>query len=839
MTTFEMFPQEAKKLVLRPYQERAITDLKRGIASGHKRQVLQAATGAGKCLGKGTPVLMFDGRIKSVEEIAVGDLLMGPDSGPRRVLSICRGREMLYRITPTKGDSYVVNESHVLSLQRTCRKNGDSKAGEIVNLPVHEYLRRSPYWKHIHKGWRIGVEFQLMETHPDIPPYILGLWLGDGSQGSPAITTADAEVAAAWRAHAAAVGHDIRVESGRNCETIYITTGKSIGGHGRNRVRRALYDLGVAFEKHIPHRYKANTEAVRLDVLAGLIDTDGHLSRNGYDLVFKQKKLAEDTVFIARSLGLAAYMKKCRKGIKNLSFEGVYYRISITGDTDKIPCRVARRKASKRQQKKDVLRTGINVESIGEGDYYGFEIDGDRLFLLGDFTVTHNTAIASAIMQGAAVKGKRACFIVDSLELVEQAFHRFVSDGLWCGVMQSDHEKTNWSAPIQVATVQTLRTRWPRIPDELRFDLLVIDECHVLHKAHQQIMSESGVPVIGLSATPFRKGLGKVFSRLTVAATTADLIQEGHLSPYRVFAPHIPDLKGVKTDSNGDWQEDALAEVMGGAEIVGEVVPTWMRLAEGRPTLIFCCNVAKSRQMAKEFQNAGVKAEHVDGYMPQHERAIIIEKYRRGEITVLSNCCVLTKGFDAPETSCIVLMRPTKSLMMHIQIIGRGLRTAPGKDDLIILDHAGNCIRNGLPDEPLPEDLDDGEKKENPDRKQREKKEKLPEPCPKCQFLKTVHVCPCCGFKAERHEVTESANGELVELKGGNQIKMNVNEKALLYAQLLGYAQMMGHKRGWAWFKCREICGSAPARSKQIEPEVPTEKTMQIIRYLNKKRRSV
>jgi superfamily II DNA or RNA helicase len=448
------------------------------------------------------------------------------------------------------------------------------------------------------------------------------------------------------------------------------------------------------------------------------------------------------------------------------------------------------------------------------------------------------TAISAVIKQGAYQKGKRAVFIVDSLELVNQAAATFEAQGLPCGVIQGNHEMTNYSHPIQVATIQTLRHRWQQMPEALKFDLVVIDEAHVLHKAHLELIEEcreKKVPVIGLSATPFRDGLGKVFDRLVVTITTGDLIQQGYLSPYRVYAPFIPELKGVKTTSNGDWQEDALAEYMGDAKIVGDVIGNWLKLAEGRQTIVFATNVAHSKLLVHEFQRCGINAAHIDGYERDPiARKQIIDDFRAGKITVLCNVAVLTKGFDAPETSCVVLARPTKSLMLHIQMLGRGLRTAENKTDCLIIDHAGNCLRNGLPDSDLPQELDDGTIKNRNDRKQREPGEKTERACVSCGFVSCAHTCPSCGFKPERREDVEVRDGILYELQKEDvpSEKFSPEQKAALYAELLGYARAHGMKDGWAWYKCKEYTGSTPRNTKQIAARQPSEATMRVIKHL-------
>lgn len=483
------------------------------------------------------------------------------------------------------------------------------------------------------------------------------------------------------------------------------------------------------------------------------------------------------------------------------------------------------------QQLRDYQEWSLNQlrSNIGKG------IQAQLLMLA---TGGGKTTVASAVMQGAHAKGKRAYFIVDSLELVDQAAARFMADGLEVGVIQGQHWMTDYGKQIQVATIQTLKNRWNEIHPNLRPDLIIIDEAHVCHQAHKYIIDECrlcNAPVIGLSATPFTKGLGKIYDDIVVGATTAQLIDKGHLVPAKCYAPFIPDLKNVKTTSDGDWQADALGELMGDAKIVGDVVENWFKLAEGRQTIVFASNVAHSRLLCDAFNRAGVKSEHIDGYDPDKEaRTAKINAFRAGDIQVLCNVAVLTKGFDAPATGCVVLARPTKSLMLHIQMIGRGLRTADEKHDCIIIDHAGNCIRNGLPTDELPTTLHNGEKGENPDRKKQEKTEPVDKACGKCGYVSKSHVCPACGFKPERREDVEVIDGQLYEITTGEKAeKFSTEQLQDLYGELLGYAQAKGFKPGWAYHKCKEYAGRAPQARNHIGPKPPSEKTMGIIKHLN------
>lgn len=376
--------------------------------------LITGKTGSGKCLAKGTEVLMFDGSTRPVEEIKVGDLLMGPDSKPRTVKGTCHGYSEMFQVTPVKGDPYVVNDEHILSLKMSDWKWRRGATPEPFNISVKEYLAKDKTWRHYAKGYRVGVEFQAQPVSVD--PYFLGLWLGDGTERRTSITSPEPEVRSFIQNFAAENDLNVRVVAKRGCSE-YRLSGSS--GHWSNSVGAALRNLGllrrdykppttnkkrplsrypVHSGKHIPAQFKFNSRDVRLQVLAGIIDTDGYLSKGGYDLTFVNERLADDVLFVARSLGFAAYKARAKKTCTNNGATGTYFRISISGNTDEIPCRVARRKASKRVINKDVLVHGITVSSVGPGEYFGFELDGDGLFLLGDFTVTHNSVTSNAIL---------------------------------------------------------------------------------------------------------------------------------------------------------------------------------------------------------------------------------------------------------------------------------------------------------------------------------------------------------------------------------------------------------------------------------------------------------
>ena len=385
--------------------------------------------GTGKCLAKGTSVLMFNGEIKKVEDIVIGDLLMGADSSPRTVLSLAQGQEDMYKIVPTKGDSYTVNQSHILSLVKTNGKVRLSKRkptekiknldGVVTNISVKDWLNKSSYFKKEWKGYRVGVNFPSQELPLD--PYFLGVWLGDGNSHNAGVTSDDVEIVEAVYTLAAEYG--LNGTESERAGTFRINTG--IRSSRLNHVLEALRTLGVLNNKHIPLKYKANSRANRLMLLAGIMDSDGSLSgNNGYDYISKDRLLAEDVAYVSRSLGFSAYISPCKKTCTNSKrgrVEGQYFRVYISGDTEEIPIRLSRKKSIIRKQKKNVLRTAIKVEPVGWGDYFGFELDGDGLFLLGDFTVTHNTFLAVAkAVQWLAKKGNRLVLVRPAVEAGEK-----------------------------------------------------------------------------------------------------------------------------------------------------------------------------------------------------------------------------------------------------------------------------------------------------------------------------------------------------------------------------------------------------------------------------------
>ena len=443
---------------------------------------------------------------------------------------------------------------------------------------------------------------------------------------------------------------------------------------------------------------------------------------------------------------------------------------------------------------------------------------GKRRPLLQLPTGAGKTVVAANIIRMAREKGKRVCFCVPAISLIDQTVQEFYREGIeGIGVIQSMHPMQDYSKPVQVASIQTLQSRGT--PD---FDLVIVDEAHKMFKVVGEWM-ERGTPFIGLSATPWAKGLGRFYDDLIVGCTMKDLIEAGYLSDFRVYAPSHPDLTGVKTTA-GDYNQKQLGDVMNDNRLVADVVETWLKLGEGRPTLCFAVDRAHAKSLQDQFTARGVGAGYIDAYTDLVERKFIEGQLNRGEISVVCNVGCLTTGVDW-DVRCIVLARPTRSEMLFVQMIGRGLRTAEGKTDCLILDHADNHARMGFASDIHKPYLDGGPIADKAAHEKQERKDPLPKECPACSYLKqpSQHECPSCGFKPQKVSTVEVEAGDLVEVR--KTVKpVAKDDKQKFYSSLLGIAAQRGRSKGWAAHAYRDNFGVWPRglmeRSITPAPEV-------------------
>ena len=383
--------------------------------------VLLGKPGTGKCFGRDTKMRMFDGSVKCVQDIVNGEYVMGDDSTPRLVSGVTSGTDELYKIIPNKGESFIVNSEHILSYKFKYKL----KTETTYNITVKDFLNKSDTHKARAKLYRSSIEYP--EVNVNICPYFLGIWLGDGTSANLNITSPDVEIGEYLSSYVSQLGGDYALSKSElqsnNCYTYNI-----IHGHSRGNVSHLLSEfrsLDLFNNKHIPREYMVNSRENRLKLLAGLLDTDGHLLDNTFEITQKSDVLSNDIIELARSLGFSATHRKKKSSIKSINFIGEYNRIFISGNTDEIPTKILRKQATKRKQIKNVLRTGFKVENIGVGEYYGFMVDGNHLFCLDDFTVVHNTAFIRYLM---SKMGKKAYLTYNhDLFKNDEMFAQFVS----------------------------------------------------------------------------------------------------------------------------------------------------------------------------------------------------------------------------------------------------------------------------------------------------------------------------------------------------------------------------------------------------------------------------
>ena len=491
--------------------------------------IVAARPGMGKCLGKGTLVLMYDGTLRKVEDLVAGELLMGNDSTPRIILSTTRGEEMMYWVRQHKGIDYRVNESHILSLKGIATAASPA-AGEVLNISVKEYLQQSEAFKSSYKGYKTAVDFA--EKPVPVHPYYLGLWLGaDSNTSLPPetfvfIPESEGQSLYSVKQQASQVQSEVQIDKDRQPPM-----GHSLQG--------LLQDLGVWDNKQVPQNYLINSKTNRLELLAGLMDGAGHnlVLSKGIEISLKSEKLARGVKFLGDSLGFRTVLteEKAVDIATGTDTEG--WRLCFYGEQGQIPLRILREQPNPWESSKNWQLTDIRVEADTVDEYYGFELDGNGLFLLEDMTVTHNTSMVLAVALNAALDfGKGVALF--SLEMAStQLVQRLISmeseipatkfrngkleDYEW-QMLQTTVERLN-SVPIYIddtpaINIFELRAKCRRLKQQHDIQLIIIDylqlmtgstdssrggnreqEIGSISRALKSLAKELNVPVIALS----------------------------------------------------------------------------------------------------------------------------------------------------------------------------------------------------------------------------------------------------------------------------------------------------------------------------------------------------
>lgn len=466
-------------------QDILLNPMKGGLTND-KINIILSAPGTGKCLGKDTEVLMYNGYIKKVQNIIAGDLLMGWDSKPRRVLSTTKGREEMFKITPNKGEPWTCNKSHIHSVIES-GKWKNYKHGNIPESNMIEDIDISGLQKlsknHRKKLFRVPLNFNKKEIL--ISPYWLGLWLGDGTSARPGIAIADIDKKVQipfLQAYAKKLGCVLSEykdnRDGKKVSEYSIT--KGYAGKEQSKIQKLMNHYNLIQNKHIPKDYLLNDRKTRLFLFAGLIDSDGGGNYGTYDYVTKLDSLKNDISWLARSLG---YNVNCN--IKIVDGKK-YWRLLISGDFSDVPVRLKRKKFI-RKINKNPLVTGFKIESIGEGDYYGFEIDGDKRFMLGDFTVTHNTQF----ILNLAKQGKRILLVLPYISVIR---NKVETDAQIMDIFETYYgSKDIKNIEYGINAVTTFdkfsKSNYEKI--SRMFDYIMIDESHLLFTSSYRIEATS------------------------------------------------------------------------------------------------------------------------------------------------------------------------------------------------------------------------------------------------------------------------------------------------------------------------------------------------------------
>jgi superfamily II DNA or RNA helicase len=458
-------------------------------------------------------------------------------------------------------------------------------------------------------------------------------------------------------------------------------------------------------------------------------------------------------------------------------------------------------------------------------------------------TGSGKTVIAAEIINRVLARGGRVLVIAHRREIITQTRDKLIAAGVTPGIVLAGLEKElRPYANVQVAGIQTLHARAirsNRMPMPAATVVIIDEAHHARGRTYQKVLDQyPDALIIGLTATPVRgdgRGLGNIFDQKIEAPQVAELIVGGYLVRSRVYAPVDPDLRGVQTQQ-GEYVISQLSARMNTDQLVGDVVADWLKHGERRKTVVFATDVAHSVHIKNEFVNAGVRCEHLDGSTPKDERDAILARFKSGETEVVTNCMVLTEGWDMPEVGCCILARPTKQMGLYRQMIGRVLRPAEGKPDAIILDHSGAVYRHGLPEDHVEWTLDVDRRAENPtqDKRRRGEEPKLRE-CPSCKVLMTKPPCDRCGWMpaSRRGQDRDFADGELGLVVGGKAQAPQYSEgdRIIFYRQLRSLQQTKGYRPGWAAHKFKDKFGTFPPWAyNDLPPAAPTDVTLRWIK---------
>lgn len=654
------------------------------LTKNKKSGLLCIPTGGGKCLHPNTMLIMANGSIKPIKDVTIGEQVMGDDGTPRNVVGITTGIAPQYRISQKNGITYYTNNRHLLCLVHTSVPKSN-RSNKTINISAEDYIELSKYTKHILKGYKAN-RLTFSDKDLPIPPRFLGIWLGDGSSHTVEVTSADYEIMGYMCDLAIKTGLEFHLRDQHNNKAKMCRISRGNISQGPNAIHKSLDRLGVLHNKHIPLIYKTSSIKQRLELLAGLIDTDGHNSKNRYyEIIQKSKELANDIAFVARSLGYRVSIKRVKKTIKSIKFSGFYYRINISGPVSEIPVLIPRKKIAGLHPNKNHLRYAIDVQKVSDNELYcGIEIDGNHKHLLEDFTVVHNTACAAKwLYDNFITQGKKVFWAAHRRELLDQAKDTFlridpkIDIGEW-------NSKTKSISPS--LTLISIPSTILKLPHKSQPSIIVIDEAHHSEAKtwNRFIKSQDPDKKLGLTASPERlDGKALNFEAIVYRKSLMDLVKLG-------YAPR-PCVYMMKTNkkysmaiNHGDFTEmslDQLNEEERNKIVIDEYEKNHTQY---RKTLAFACNKKHAYSLESELakRNLGIKSIVITSDLPDRDRDLLVERMRNGEFDIVISVGIFTEGFDWPNCNTVFLARPTLSKGLMLQMIGRGSRLSLGAHDI-------------------------------------------------------------------------------------------------------------------------------------------------------------
>lgn len=452
-----------------------------------------------------------------------------------------------------------------------------------------------------------------------------------------------------------------------------------------------------------------------------------------------------------------------------------------------------------------------DYQELGKSLLYQAFNDGHKKVVFWGATGSGKTTSFCDLVSDCYKLNMPCVIIMRRRELIFQTSARLDEFNIPHGVYMAGHHKFKPKRLVQVCSIDTLEARkaYPHV--DLQNKVVIIDESHDCTpkaKKYAKLFKEyCNDYIVGFTATPYTDN--SLFEKIICPIEAHELRDRGYLVPARVFVPSLVDASKVKIGRDGEFDEKELFELVARKEIIGDCVRDWKRYGQNRPTLIFAVNVAHSKMICEEYNAAGIKTIHLDAKSSSDERKRAFKKLKRGEINAISNVDICSTGVDIPVVSCVQILRPSQSIVWHIQAIGRGLRTSPetGKKDCMIIDNVGNIYRHGDPYTPREATIDKpkkGKSDDEPDINIRT--------CKKCFFIfkASIRICPSCGFMnpvIERE--IKTSEGELEEYKLSPEEIALIEKRNFVndFHKLSHVERIRGFKKDWKFHQLKKKHG--------------------------------